>query len=70
MAADAEAICAGMSWDELQGRAVPWERNSRSKKKNELLDKSMKERKELTKEENKVQIKPVVVTVTPPPKES
>ncbi len=39
-------------------------------KKNELLDKSIKEWQELTKEDNKIQIKPVVVTLPPPPKES
>lgn len=44
-------------------------KKQQKQKNNELLDKSIKEWQELTKEENKVQIKPVVVTLPPPHKE-
>ena len=44
-------------------------KKQQKQKNNELLDKSIKEWQELTKEEKKVQIKPVVVTLPPPPKE-
>lgn len=45
-------------------------KKEQNQENNELIDKSINEWQELTKEENKIQIKPVVVTVPPPPKES